>query len=117
VHVARPVEEHITVTGFCEPIFTPEQMAKAWQVAREIERTPSRELASQHLLFGPRVLHLRDENVRDQPVHEHQARPLPFGVLPLPSRVGARNVFSKIDSGIGDRAIAYQRAVETASEP
>jgi len=52
VHVARPVEEHITVTGFCEPIFTPEQMAEARQVAREIERTPSRELASEHLLSG-----------------------------------------------------------------
>ncbi|MDQ6673271.1 MAG: zinc ribbon domain-containing protein [Chloroflexota bacterium] len=52
VHVPRPVEEHITVASFCEPIFTAEQMSELRQVAREIERTPSRELASQHLLSG-----------------------------------------------------------------
>jgi recombinase-like zinc beta ribbon protein len=50
--VARPTEEHITVEGYCEPIFTSEQMAEVRRVAAEIERTPSRALASQHLLSG-----------------------------------------------------------------
>ena len=51
-YVARPAEEHITVGGYCEPIFTSEQMAEVRRVAAEIERTPSRALASQHLLSG-----------------------------------------------------------------
>jgi site-specific DNA recombinase len=50
--VPRPVEEHVVVPDFCEPIFSREEMGELLRVAKEIEGTPSRRTSSQHLLSG-----------------------------------------------------------------
>lgn len=51
-HVPRPEEEHVVVEGFCEPIFSREEMDELLRVAMEIEGTPPRRTNSQHLLSG-----------------------------------------------------------------
>ncbi len=51
--VPRPADEHVVVEGFCEPIFSREEMDELARVAAEIEATPSRTAVSPHLLSGP----------------------------------------------------------------
>ena len=50
--VPRPAEEHVIVEGFCEPIFTREEMDELLRVAAEIEGTPPGTAVSPHLLSG-----------------------------------------------------------------
>jgi site-specific DNA recombinase len=52
VAVDRPEDEHVVVEGFCEPIFTREELAELRRVAKEIEGTPPRLTGSPHLLSG-----------------------------------------------------------------
>ena len=48
----RPAAEHVVVEGFCEPIFTREELAELQRVAIEIAGTPPRRTGSPHLLSG-----------------------------------------------------------------
>jgi len=51
-HAARPAEEHVVVEGFCEPIFSREELAEVTSLASEIEGTPPRRTGSPHALSG-----------------------------------------------------------------
>jgi site-specific DNA recombinase len=50
--VPRPIEDHVVVENFCEPIFTRPEMDDLLRVATEIEGTPPRRLVSPDLLSG-----------------------------------------------------------------
>lgn len=51
-YAPRPAEEHIVVEGFCEPIFSREELAEVVRLAAEIEGTPPRRTGSPHVLSG-----------------------------------------------------------------
>jgi site-specific DNA recombinase len=51
-HAARPEEEHVVVEGYCEPVFSHEEMAELRNLAAEIEGEAPRSKGSQHLLSG-----------------------------------------------------------------
>jgi site-specific DNA recombinase len=51
-HAPRPAEEHVVVEGFCEPIFSREEMDDLLRVAADIGGTPPRAAVSPHLLSG-----------------------------------------------------------------
>jgi site-specific DNA recombinase len=51
-HVPRPADEHVVVEGFCEPIFTCEEMDELLRAGAEIEGTPPARTGSTYLLSG-----------------------------------------------------------------
>src|SRR5581483_5363420 len=50
--VARPAEEHVVVEGFCDPLFTRDEMDELLRIAAEIEGEPPARAGSPHLLSG-----------------------------------------------------------------
>jgi len=51
-HVPRPADEHVVVEGFCEPIFTRNEMDELLRVAAEIAGTPPARTGGTYLLAG-----------------------------------------------------------------